>query len=123
MSSGMYSTTPLRWSAVNCFRFSHTSSSLRHPSFGAQLPASYRGRTSAGTSGGSPCPQSEASSGSLTTTPCPPVSGQRVRREADRKSTRLNSSHVKISYAVFCLKKKKKNPLKNSDETEISRPQ
>src|SRR5215813_14827696 len=29
-----------------------------------------------------------------------------VRR--DRKSTRLNSSHVRISYAVFCLKKKKK---------------
>src|SRR5207302_3872550 len=28
------------------------------------------------------------------------------RAEADRKSTRLNSSHVKISYAVFCLKKK-----------------
>src|SRR5690606_41436182 len=28
---------------------------------------------------------------------------------ADRKSTRLNSSHVKISYAVFCLKKKTKN--------------
>src|SRR5690554_7275433 len=29
--------------------------------------------------------------------------------KADRKSTRLNSSHVRISYAVFCLKKKKKN--------------
>src|SRR5690606_41623746 len=28
-------------------------------------------------------------------------------RAVDRKSTRLNSSHVKISYAVFCLKKKK----------------
>src|SRR5690349_24516404 len=28
--------------------------------------------------------------------------------EGDRKSTRLNSSHVEISYAVFCLKKKKK---------------
>src|SRR5437773_5787087 len=28
---------------------------------------------------------------------------------ADRKSTRLNSSHITISYAVFCLKKKKKN--------------
>src|SRR5690606_41129543 len=28
-------------------------------------------------------------------------------RKGDRKSTRLNSSHVKISYAVFCLKKKK----------------
>src|SRR5690606_41051323 len=32
----------------------------------------------------------------------------RVRALLDRKSTRLNSSHVKISYAVFCLKKKKK---------------
>src|SRR3989442_9231806 len=29
-------------------------------------------------------------------------------RRIDRKSTRLNSSHVRISYAVFCLKKKKK---------------
>src|SRR3712207_7771439 len=29
-------------------------------------------------------------------------------RDADRKSTRLNSSHANISYAVFCLKKKKK---------------
>src|SRR5690554_7570562 len=31
-----------------------------------------------------------------------------VRTGSDRKSTRLNSSHVRISYAVFCLKKKKK---------------
>src|SRR5690554_7527580 len=31
------------------------------------------------------------------------------RLMVDRKSTRLNSSHVRISYAVFCLKKKKKN--------------
>src|SRR3712207_7676008 len=31
-------------------------------------------------------------------------------RRSDRKSTRLNSSHANISYAVFCLKKKKKNP-------------
>src|SRR5207244_11278267 len=31
------------------------------------------------------------------------------RRREDRKSTRLNSSHQIISYAVFCLKKKKKN--------------
>src|SRR5207249_10269591 len=31
----------------------------------------------------------------------------REAREGDRKSTRLNSSHVSISYAVFCLKKKK----------------
>src|SRR5207302_10519371 len=33
---------------------------------------------------------------------------RRCRWPEDRKSTRLNSSHVKISYAVFCLKKKKK---------------
>src|SRR5256885_5300379 len=33
--------------------------------------------------------------------------GERVRRRVDRKSTRLNSSHLVISYAVFCLKKKK----------------
>src|SRR5207248_4589269 len=33
-------------------------------------------------------------------------------RERDRKSTRLNSSHRTISYAVFCLKKKKKNRIK-----------
>src|SRR5437870_10423329 len=34
-------------------------------------------------------------------------------RSKDRKSTRLNSSHVAISYAVFCLKKKKKNTLQS----------
>src|SRR3712207_6979312 len=33
-------------------------------------------------------------------------------RSLDRKSTRLNSSHANISYAVFCLKKKKKNNIK-----------
>src|SRR3712207_6896678 len=32
--------------------------------------------------------------------------GEVVQDEADRKSTRLNSSHANISYAVFCLKKK-----------------
>src|SRR3712207_7268865 len=32
-----------------------------------------------------------------------------VRRRLDRKSTRLNSSHANISYAVFCLKKKNNN--------------
>src|SRR5690554_7029871 len=36
------------------------------------------------------------------------LSGRSLQRELDRKSTRLNSSHVRISYAVFCLKKKKK---------------
>src|SRR5256885_4506480 len=45
------------------------------------------------------------------------VAGKNVRVEsgdlvqADRKSTRLNSSHLVISYAVFCLKKKKKKRI------------
>src|SRR3712207_8534097 len=38
------------------------------------------------------------------TPPRPPVQSERPQ---DRKSTRLNSSHANISYAVFCLKKKK----------------
>src|SRR5258705_2587591 len=36
--------------------------------------------------------------------------GRGMRVEQDRKSTRLNSSHLGISYAVFCLKKKKHDP-------------
>src|SRR5205809_4486681 len=36
--------------------------------------------------------------------------------EEDRKSTRLNSSHGYISYAVFCLKKKKKNEKQTKDK-------
>src|SRR5438034_7648496 len=39
--------------------------------------------------------------------------GSLSRPRLDRKSTRLNSSHTVISYAVFCLKKKKKNANKN----------
>src|SRR2546430_8742185 len=35
------------------------------------------------------------------------ISGNAAARKVDRKSTRLNSSHSQISYAVFCLKKKK----------------
>src|SRR2546427_6147331 len=38
---------------------------------------------------------------------------------ADRKSTRLNSSHSQISYAVFCLKKKKKKQRIKSSSAEI----
>src|SRR5256885_12660500 len=37
----------------------------------------------------------------------------RRRHRQDRKSTRLNSSHLVISYAVFCLKKKKIKPLRD----------
>src|SRR5207302_10391064 len=43
-----------------------------------------------------------------------------ARKAPDRKSTRLNSSHVKISYAVFCLKKKKKksSAIKHSEKKQ-----
>src|SRR5690606_40174174 len=57
-------------------------------------------------------PRAEATPGPPLLAPRipPPAAGRnrsrRVRAPADRKSTRLNSSHVKISYAVFCLKKK-----------------
>src|SRR5690349_24217964 len=39
----------------------------------------------------------------------------------DRKSTRLNSSHVEISYAVFCLKKKKEKKHKQNITTHLQR--
>src|SRR5437667_5876433 len=39
--------------------------------------------------------------------PAAPAAPPAAEPEADRKSTRLNSSHITISYAVFCLKKKK----------------
>src|SRR5262245_62477309 len=42
---------------------------------------------------------------------------------ADRKSTRLNSSHLGISYAVFCLKKKKKKKKNKKNEIKITERQ
>src|SRR3712207_8655390 len=48
--------------------------------------------------------------GGLRRWPVDPATG------ADRKSTRLNSSHANISYAVFCLKKKKKTMYGHPDE-------
>src|SRR2546422_4222703 len=56
----------------------------------------------------------------LITTPHPRVVyPQRIgQAHIDRKSTRLNSSHGYISYAVFCLKKKKKKNARTSVNTE-----
>src|SRR5690349_23513976 len=68
-----------------------------------------------------------------TGTSAPPF-GTRLAVDAhvgpDRKSTRLNSSHVEISYAVFCLKKKKKaininnktDRSKGEKSTDVRRP-
>src|SRR5215813_6363114 len=51
----------------------------------------------------------------------PPPPAVRRRGNRDRKSTRLNSSHVRISYAVFCLKKKKELPHEKIVELEVQR--
>src|SRR5690606_41073315 len=62
------------------------------------------------TTGGRPRPrrvhqgQRRAAAGNIRRRP---RARRRGRSRPDRKSTRLNSSHVKISYAVFCLKKKR----------------
>src|SRR2546430_12978711 len=55
-----------------------------------------------------------------------PAVGRRYARQsagldrADRKSTRLNSSHSQISYAVFCLKKKNKNIYSHTEHVHES---
>src|SRR5262245_64434943 len=56
------------------------------------------------------------------------ISGPMLELPRDRKSTRLNSSHLGISYAVFCLKKKRKNTQQNTSQdhrqvtTHITQP-
>src|SRR5690625_6680127 len=45
---------------------------------------------------------------------------ERIKGIGDRKSTRLNSSHVAISYAVFCLKKKKTEIRRNKKTTNTT---
>src|SRR3712207_7261156 len=67
-------------------------------SFGRLADGAYRFRVYAVDAGGYPDPT--------------PVS-RRVVVDTDRKSTRLNSSHANISYAVFCLKKKKNTKTSN----------
>src|SRR3712207_8272205 len=65
-----------------------------------------------------PCPD-EAERRGAATTPCYPYTGgtdaPEAIRQGDRKSTRLNSSHANISYAVFCLKKKTPPPVTRVD--------
>src|SRR5436853_3806249 len=70
---------------------------FRSPLLCSTRPASYAacGKTSAGT--------------------MPSIKSSEARF-SDRKSTRLNSSHLGISYAVFCLKKKKKKEQAQEDE-------
>src|SRR5262245_63536702 len=63
----------------------------------------------------------DVNSGTTLVTPDADLTGLKTGNSynnlIDRKSTRLNSSHLGISYAVFCLKKKKKN-IKNKKNKE-----
>src|SRR5947209_20582939 len=52
---------------------------------------------------------------SLPKIPALPLSARDAKPLLDRKSTRLNSSHANISYAVFCLKKKRKHLNNTAD--------
>src|SRR5437667_1775224 len=45
--------------------------------------------------------------------------GEAEKSRRDRKSTRLNSSHITISYAVFCLKKKNNHKIKQKETTTV----
>src|SRR2546430_3967835 len=53
---------------------------------------------------------------------CAPTFSHHAGSRRDRKSTRLNSSHSQISYAVFCLKKKKKKIKTYIYSTDIETP-
>src|SRR2546429_4218034 len=78
---------------------------------------SHSREASVGTCGGSHRPQLRPAAGMVLPVPVPvpevvrgtPRSVGRRDSAEDRKSTRLNSSHGYISYAVFCLKKNKRN--------------
>src|SRR5256885_8612215 len=72
---------------------------IRRPPRSTLFPYTTLFRSRVGSSGGS---EDEAYSGSDAT-----AGLQTALWRTDRKSTRLNSSHLVISYAVFCLKKKK----------------
>src|SRR5690606_727186 len=94
-TSGSPTTTPVNRSGAKNSRAASTTCSVLTSCSRCGWPASH--------STPSPAP---ASADNWDASPaCDEVE---ISSDPDRKSTRLNSSHVKISYAVFCLKKKKK---------------
>src|SRR4051794_41614651 len=75
---------------------------------------------------GAPQAPLECQQGGAARHPPPEAPEGRLELAQDRKSTRLNSSHMSISYAVFCLKKKNVTdedrdfePAANTDEIEL----
>src|SRR5439155_21218985 len=104
----MMSIHPSTLTIVTSFFFTHTATTeLYTLSLHDALPISLGPGPRAGTRRP---PRPRARSGSPTAAHGRPARETRPERSprTDRKSTRLNSSHVAISYAVFCLKKKKK---------------
>src|SRR5690606_40144752 len=102
--------TPMTWNVTASVRSRLTDSSSRQtcsPSLHDALPI-WPGGGGTGGDAGAP---SRGPGPAHRRGGDPPVQrrpqGRVVRHPGDRKSTRLNSSHVKSSYAVFCLKKKK----------------
>src|SRR5439155_20828860 len=91
-------------------RHLHSFPTRRSSDLSTTWPGSFGGRTrGAGCGSSRRVPSERRVGGSSATSTTPPpcrscATGARFR--PDRKSTRLNSSHVAISYAVFCLKKK-----------------
>src|SRR3712207_7882034 len=79
------------------------------------LPISASPGWSRGTRGSRPWRRGSGCRGPASRTACRPA-----RSAGDRKSTRLNSSHANISYAVFCLKKKN-DQVKESGDLKITR--
>src|SRR5437773_9631770 len=65
-------------------------------------------------------PGNRSQSGLHNPAGCHKKRGHPRGQNPDRKSTRLNSSHITISYAVFCLKKKKKKKKKKTQKTIIA---
>src|SRR5947208_5651922 len=61
-------------------------------------------------------PQPVGATGPAQTSRSAREAAESPRSDKDRKSTRLNSSHQIISYAVFCLKKKNKTDVQNSHD-------
>src|SRR5690606_39707311 len=105
-----------------CLVLSHpATSSSSALSLHDALPISARCASGRGSSRACPAhrwkcpPRASIGSGSRARTrPTPVARAHAASPSSDRKSTRLNSSHVKISYAVFCLKKK--NKLNNDEQ-------
>src|SRR5437762_7531190 len=64
--------------------------------------------SAAASAGGTGAPSTSRRNSRMWTRPGPDTTRSQLTWSQDRKSTRLNSSHRCISYAVFCLKKKKK---------------